>query len=158
MPGRIIIGIDPGKSGGIAFIERSGIRAEKMPDDAGIVEILQVAQANGEVMACMELVGGFAGQAQPGSAMFKFGDGYGFIRGACQALGIPLELVRPQQWQKGLGGLQGVKGVERKRALKAHAARLFPTAKVTLSTCDALLIARWASLNLTSPMPHEPTK
>jgi hypothetical protein len=80
--------------------------------------------------------------------MFRFGEGYGFVRAIPFAYRVRVELVRPQTWQAGIPGLAGKKGVERKRALKEHAARIFPDTKVTLSTCDALLIGDWARRNL----------
>jgi hypothetical protein len=77
--------------------------------------------------------------------MFNFGNGYGFIRGLLAANLIETHLVRPQTWQAGIPGLHGVKEKPaRKRLLKEHAARLFPTAKITLSTADALCIADYA--------------
>src|ERR1051325_2167282 len=56
-----------------------------------------------EIVCVLEEVNGFAGKAQPGSAMFKFGESFGFIKGGVQALGIRLVLVRPQVWQKAFG-------------------------------------------------------
>ena len=47
--------------------------------------------------------------------------------------------------QKGIPGLQGVKGADRKRAMKEHASRLYPNSKITLKTADALLIADFGS-------------
>jgi hypothetical protein len=96
-------------------------------------------------IAYMEQVGGFiAGNPAPGSAMFNFGDGYGYLRGILAALRVELRLVRPQVWQKGIPGIAGAVKGQRKRALKEHAARLFPHLKVTLKTADALCIADYA--------------
>src|SRR5690606_26138113 len=99
-----------------------------------------------------ELVGGYVGgKGNTGSSMFAFGDGYGYMRGLITAYHIPLHLVRPQTWQKGIPGLAGNEKPQRKRALKEHAGRLFPSLKgVTLKTCDALLIAEWGRRNLFS--------
>ena len=114
----------------------------------------------------LEEVSGFAGQGQPGSSMFKFGSGYGFLRGCAMALGYRLELVRPQKWQKSLGignastllpddfkardpaqqrALRAVAKREWKRKLLAHAERLYPCQRVTLATADALLILDYAT-------------
>lgn len=98
-----------------------------------------------EVSSCsLEKVGGYTGSGQPGSAMFKFGCNYGLIRMALTAAGIPFEEVVPRTWQKALG-IPPRKKTETKtqwkNRLKQKAQQLFPGAKVTLATADALLIA-----------------
>jgi hypothetical protein len=111
-------------------------------------EIRTAAGAEGgEVVCVLEEVGGFAGKAQPGSAMFRFGEHFGFVKGVVQALGIRLVLVRPQVWQKGFGlGTASSCGTksEWKNKLKAEAQRRFPELRVTLRTADALLILEYA--------------
>lgn len=145
-----ILGIDPGASGGIAEIYSNGIvAAYPMPDDADLREILHTfarsASMEGVRAVCfLELVSGYiAGKPAPGSAMFNFGDGYGYIRGLLAAFAIETHLVRPQTWQAGIPGARGVEKPARKRALKEHAARLFPSVKVTFKTADALCIAAY---------------
>lgn len=144
-----IIGIDPGANGGIAVIFEDGRSwAWSMPEDSDLIGVfrdLSTCEESVRVTAYLELVGGYIGKRQPGSAMFRFGESFGFLRGVLQALRIPTELVRPQEWQRGLPGVKGSEGPARKRLLREHAARLFPGIKVTLSTADALLIARWAT-------------
>ncbi len=80
--------------------------------------------------------------AMPGqgvTSMFTFGQGYGSLRMALIASGIPFEEVTPQRWQKEMACLtQGDKNVS-----KAKAQQLFPTVKVTHAISDALLIAEW---------------
>lgn len=144
-----ILAIDPGASGGIAELYPDGrVHAYAMPDDAdlrdGFEAFVQNAAREGhQVVALMELVGGYiGGNKLPGSAMFNFGSGYGYLRGLLAMLRVELRLVRPQEWQAGIPGVRGEKDKgNRKRALKEHAARLFPSEKVTLKTADALCIA-----------------
>jgi len=150
----LLIAIDPGASGAIA-VKWPGkpILVYPMPDDADLAEAVHgYACACGvegyEPVAYLEEVGGYIGKPQPGSSMFKFGSGYGFIRGVLAANRIKTVLVRPQTWQKGVSGVQSTKGPERKRALKEAAARLYPNIKVTLTNADALLIADYASKQL----------
>jgi hypothetical protein len=143
---KIILGIDCGSSGGIAIIGDGAVRTEDKLQESEIVDTLNTLctvanMEDFELVAYIEEVGGFIGKAQPGSAMFKFGRSFGFWLGVLASCRIKTVLVKPQAWQKGLSGLQGVKGAERKRALKEHACRLFPDMKVTLANCDALLIA-----------------
>ncbi|HEV7926093.1 MAG TPA: hypothetical protein VGR14_12095, partial [Verrucomicrobiae bacterium] len=100
-----------------------------------------------EVIAIVEEVGGYIGKAQPGSTAFKFGRNFGFILGVLQTLGIRVELVRPQKWQKALslGSATGCASkTEWKNKLKASAQRLYPHLKPTLATADALLILDYA--------------
>jgi hypothetical protein len=100
-----------------------------------------------DLVCVLEEVSGFAGKAQPGSAMFRFGEHFGFVKGVVQALGVRLVLVRPQLWQKGFGlGTASACGsrTEWKNKLKAEAQRRFPHLNVTLKTADALLILEHA--------------
>jgi hypothetical protein len=129
-----------------------------MPETQGdllalIREIKATADAECEpgrpsgLLCVLEEVSGFAGKAQPGSAMFRFGEHFGFVKGVIQALSIRLVLVRPQVWQKGFGlGTASACGskTEWKNKLKAEAQRRFPHLKVTLKTADALLILEYA--------------
>ena len=83
------------------------------------------------------------GKAQPGSAMFRFGEHFGFLKGVIQALEVRLVLVRPQVWQRGFGlGTASACASKTiwKNKLKAEAQRRFPHLNVTLKTADALLI------------------
>jgi hypothetical protein len=158
-----ILAIDPGASGGVAELYAGGkVTAETMPDDADMCELVALfalaSKIEGIRAVCyMELVGGFIkGNPAPGSAMFKFGNGYGYVRGLLAANRIEVHLVRPQTWQVGIPGVAGVKEQPaRKRALKEHAARLYPALKVTLATADALCIAAYARHDLMRAAPVE---
>jgi hypothetical protein len=149
---KVILAIDPGASGGMAVSAFGKISCHALPPTEGdrlelIRGFKQAADVEQVECECvLEQVGGFAGKRQPGSAMFKFGAGYGFLVGVVQALGIKLELVRPQVWQKafGLGTAAGcARKSEWKNKLKAEAQRRFPQLPVTLATADALLILEW---------------
>lgn len=154
-PAKIILAIDPGASGGMAWGAAEGGEAQSLPmpkTEGEVVEALRriVTGAGGpaNVTACIEQVGGFVRTegGQPGSAMFKFGRGFGLLLGACAALLVPVELVTPQRWQKGVaaGVRAGLSKADWKRKLKAQAERLFPGHRVTLATADALLMLAWA--------------
>lgn len=146
-----IIAIDPGANGGVAeFCE--GWPKPRLYGLKGLGEFLRLMSIDpqpAETLVVMELVGGFiAGRPAPGSAMFNFGRGFGQIEGAVQALGIRLELVRPQEWQKALRlgdkGKGPNAGAEWKRKLRDEAQRRYPGIDViTLKTADALLILDW---------------
>ena len=146
---RSVIAIDPGMSGGVAVRWFEKTDCWPMPETQGdllerLREIKTIAGLEGDELVCvLEEVSGFAGKAQPGSAMFRFGEHFGFIKGVVQALGIRLVLVRPQTWQKGFGlgtASACASKSEWKNKLKAEAQRRFPHLNVTLKKADALLI------------------
>ena len=163
------IAIDPGASGGIAWHDGAAHVAPMPPTDMDVRDlirsILQTAVHGGVETCHIEKVGGFIGGAgSPGSAMFGFGFGAGFIHGVLAAYEIPVLEVTPQRWQKALGlgtrqhvrpepgraytkeQLNGIRAqdarlkAEWKNKLKAEAQRRFPGLNVTLKTSDALLI------------------
>jgi len=133
----IIIGIDPGTSGGIASRVGDTTWVIKMPDSP--VEIAKEIQMfAGERGTCyLEKVHSMPGQGVVSS--FKFGRNLGVLEGILAALQIRLEWVTPQTWQKALGCMsKGDKNVTKRKALE-----LFPDIKVTHSTADALLICEY---------------
>lgn len=160
----IYIGIDPGSSGGIAVDNKGNISTKSMPNtDTEKIEFLSQFKEQ-KVSVMMEKVGGFIGlrekavnitcpfcrhgisykikEGDPGSSMFKFGDGVGFLRAACMALGYRYETVTPKSWQKvfNLFKTKYMGKQEWKSILKDKAQKLYPDIKVTLATADALLI------------------
>ena len=145
---RLLVGIDPGASGGIAWRFDGGLpAAERMPKtEEEVCEILtDLAYSANKPVAYLEQVGGYiAGRPAPGSRMFNFGRGYGVIRAALILAGYRIEDVTPVQWQKKLGIVLPPKGSskDRKNILKGVAIDRYPTLAddVTLCTADALLI------------------
>lgn len=143
-----ILAIDPGASGGIAWVMADGnLTCAPMPKTEGdTVDLLNAAIAQGCNVAYVEEVGGYCGAAMPGSAMFNFGRNFGFILGVLAARGIRVELVKPQKWQKhfGLGTVKESGGKTLwKNKLKAKSQQLFPHLDITLKTADALLILEY---------------
>lgn len=140
------IGIDPGVHGGIAVLSADGsvVEVAKMPTTP--MDLLDFLSKYKEDSFCvLERVGGMPGNG--GSAMFNFGKGYGHLQMALLALGIPTNDVTPNKWEKSFQlGSSGKYGkTEWKNRLKAKAQQLFPSLgrKITLATCDALLIAEY---------------
>lgn len=173
----LLIAVDPGASGGIAWLDpREGAQAVKTPaNDAGLLELCRtLARRSYEFYrsgprVAIELVGGYVKPpklkrvnpgipgsevvgiegGQPGSAMFKFGENAGLVRGMLLALGADVELVTPQKWQAPLFvKKRGTEKAQWKRILRDMAQRRFPNLKVTLATADALLLLHyWALRN-----------
>ena len=116
----------------------------KMPPTPNdIFEFLSRYKSGG--FCVLERVGGMPGNG--GSAMFNFGKGYGHLQMALLALGIPVEDVTPNKWEKAyqLGSSGKYSKTEWKNRLKSKAQQLFPSLgkKITLATCDALLICEY---------------
>jgi hypothetical protein len=149
----MILAIDPGASGGIAMLFKSGkLIVEPMPEtDKDIIDLvvdsLKCYQDDilpPEDRRCViEKVGGFAGKDMPGSRMFSFGRGVGFLHGVMMSLNFRIENPTPQAWIKVLAlGTRGtMTKTEWKNKLKQRAQQLFPQVNgITLKTADALLI------------------
>ena len=117
------LGIDPGVTGGIAFVYRGGlVEADDIPSVAGEVDVdalVRMIRSRQPInMAVIERVSAMPGQGV--SSTFKFGVAYGALRAAVAICNIPTHLVSPQKWKKHYG-LNADK--ERSRAL---AIRLWP--------------------------------
>ena len=99
---KIIIGIDPGKNGGIAVLDEDAnvIDIMKMPETPqdlldALSNYLPIEQQQTSI-CYLEKVGGMPGQS--GSAMFSFGRSYGHIEMALLASKIPTYEILPQRW------------------------------------------------------------
>jgi hypothetical protein len=142
----VYIGIDPGwAKGAIAVIDERGAVRDLMAVSKhswhDLASALAAWSAHGAV-AAIERVSAMPGQGV--SSTFKFGRGYGIAEGLLIGLGIQYEEVLPTAWQAGLGIDRGLKGQDRKRALKAVAQQRWPDLGITMETADAPLIAAWA--------------
>ena len=144
-----IIAIDPGASGGIAWIDGTGtVSAERMPEGmaAQCDRLRSIAAVLGSgAVAVIERVGGYMpGNAGPGAV--KFARHCGHLEAALYCLGVPVEQVSPATWMRICGplptGLDHKR--ERKNAIKDAVARRFPHLTITLSTADAAGILWWA--------------
>ena len=98
----MIVGIDPGQTGGIAGIQPTGgCVARPMPVTGKDIDGHAIAaelRALAPEVVILEKV--HAMPKQGVSSTFKFGMGFGLVIGVCEALGIPYRLVTPQSWKK----------------------------------------------------------
>jgi hypothetical protein len=139
MKPNLYLALDPGASGGIAFIPENGNPwAVKMPDsDKDLFDLLVATTVDYAPVAVLELVHSMPKQGV--SSSFTFGEGYGKLQMALIGAGIPFERVTPQKWQKALGCLtKGDKNVSKRKAQE-----LFPSIQITHAIADALLIAEY---------------
>lgn len=156
----VYLGVDPGASGGLALISKTGevLHYTSMPKTERDLWLWIIGMTDKflsfQIRAVIEKVGGYlsgqgegsGGGAANGSAMFKFGMSYGGLRMALIAAHIPFREVTPQTWQKKVGVIGRGKGETKttfKNRLKAMAQQIFPNEHITLATCDALLLAEY---------------
>ena len=155
-----IIGIDPGASGAVAILEKSGklVHVFDMPS----VELMAGGKAkrrvNPEMLAAelklyadqgatavVEQVGAMPGQGV--SSMFAFGESFGLAKGVLAGLRISTSTVTPSKWKKAMGVNAGKDGS------RAKAAQLWPSQAGEFKRvkddgrAEACLIAEWARLN-----------
>lgn len=186
-----LVALDPGVLGGLAVLINGEVTLHKMPETPrDLCDILDAAQSDSLLSATplkvyLEKVQGFIGEegGMPGSRAFTFGESFGIIQGIIVHAKIPYEMVRPQQWQKGLGlppcgrvrgtytpqmtneqvkseklrvgQINGRLKNDHKNRLKQLAQQFYPYQKVTLANCDSLLILQWAikTERMAEPIP-----
>lgn len=153
----ITLGIDPGLSGAIAFLDLAAGRLEvhdvptftlgrggKMKREVDTVGLARLIDAGGPIShAYVEQVGAMPGQGV--ASMFAFGKVFGIILGILAAGFVPLTLVTPQKWKRALG-VPAEKDGARARAsqlLPAHAA-LWTRVKDD-GRAEAAMIALWGA-------------
>lgn len=150
MPPRIIyIGIDPGKSGGLAvfrpWFNAQPIGAHKCPatslDMWTLLYNCHCNHPDSEVVVVLEKVTGFSGQAA--GRAFNFGVNYGQWLMALTGQQLPFVEVPPGRWQKHYGKMP--KGATaKKNRLKELAQQRFPQLEITHYIAAALLLAQYA--------------
>lgn len=166
---KLIIAIDPGASGGIAWRTGDGeTRVISIPETRrDCIDLLReiYEKWSSNCVAYIEKISPYI----PGggaTAMFHFGANVERMGCIIETLGIRLIEVPPKKWQQhfGLGKsdrISATKDMDKaqkkrvtahnakakgawKNKLKAEAQRRYPGIKVTLKTCDALLILDYA--------------
>jgi len=149
------IGIDPGKSGGICFIEDNRLRANKCPDSVqGMAElfkdILQDTSPK-DVFLYIEKVWAMPHDGK--SSIFTFGQNYGQWEGVIASFNIIPIYVTPSTWMKHHEVQKGLKKQERKNILKQMAQEFINSNNyisyqwkgvATLATADAIMLAKYA--------------
>tara|TARA_R110002020_G_scaffold80149_5_gene200139 strand:+ start:2458 stop:2988 length:531 start_codon:yes stop_codon:yes gene_type:complete len=148
----ISIGIDVGKSGGVAIIdsiksENAPITAVKCPETvADMSKLITWHKWDCRDLLCViEKVHSMPKQGV--KSMFTFGKNFGQWLGILAAFEIPYIEVTPQKWMKYYGAMPKDKK-ERKTHLKHLAQSLYPSINVTLYTADAILMAHYCKQEL----------
>ena len=143
-PFKKCIGIDPGKSGGIAVITDKTVQTHNCPrtveEMATLISICLNDVAAYRTKVLLEKVWAFPTDGKAG--LFTFGENYGQWQGILASHELEPVLVTPKMWQSHFDIKKGLKKEVRKRILKQMARDKCPsTKKITLKTADALLIA-----------------
>ena len=161
------IGIDPGLSGGIAYVDEDGTAAAwpMPPTHKEILDLLDWLSEN-ETLICVAMLERVGATPQMGVvSAFTFGKGYGALQMALAARHIPYDQVAPVKWQNVMEcrtpkDRRAELGHKDKNINKRRAENLFPRLKVTHATADALLLASYArriDRGLLPPIGEEPT-
>ena len=152
----LIIGIDPGISGSICFLNNGKIldviEMPIMTDGKKNKKQVNGSQVYNEVTkrikqfeknqirVVIEHVSAMPGQGV--TSMFNFGQSFGILKGICTAMQLPMYFVRPTKWKKYFNLLNSEKDASRTRAIE-----IFPYFSSQLSRkkdsnkADAILIA-----------------
>jgi len=116
-------GIDPGKHGAMCLKSGNKILIFDYHDLFQTACMLQEWQDEYDIHGVfLELVNNRPDDG--GTSAFRFGVNYGIWQGALAALGIPFQLIRPQEWRKGL--FNGMPGKTTKKQSLALARQMFP--------------------------------
>jgi len=136
----MIVAIDPGVSGGIAYEDGGTVHALPMPATLGdLADLIRILAADGPTFWLEELPK-FAGKMSASSMGVMFRN-FGRVEALIASARCRIEYITPQRWQKALNlGDKATHGNRWKAHLKGRAQVLFPQLDVTLKTADALLI------------------
>ena len=152
----LIIGIDPGISGSICFLDNGkildviempimtdGKKNKKQVNGSQVYNEVTKRIKNFEknqIRVVIEHVSAMPGQGV--TSMFNFGQSFGILKGICTAMQLPMYFVRPAKWKKYFNLLNSEKDASRTRAIE-----IFPYFSSQLSRkkdsnkADAILIA-----------------
>ena len=138
-----VVGIDPGKYGGIAVFEDGALAAAyKMPKlESDAAQLILRVCATAELVAIERVTGWIPGKCWNASRMFVMGWWMGGpLFAAYLAAGARVKKVMAFKWQRDLG----VSAKGDKSVLAEFAKPLFVTARFNKQVADAALIAWWA--------------
>ena len=162
-----IIGVDPGLTGALAFLNHHGLQAvhdiqtmikgngegavKNQIDPGALADILRAwlyGKDKNEIMVMIESQGPVrlpGNKILGGASSFSLAYTAGVIEGVVAALRLPHELVTPSVWKKALG--LTAKGPDKKALARAMAQRYYPEADIHRvrdhNRAEAILIARY---------------
>ena len=143
----MIVAIDPGASGGIAWFTRKRVidccKLAQTPMDI-FLQLRSLREGDKDVKCIMENVG-FYRPGNSATSAVKFARHCGHLDMALLALHYQIEMVTPSKWMRGFLGTVPKDKTERKNAIKIKCQQRLPYLgkKITLATSDALGILLW---------------
>ena len=140
----IYVGIDPGASGGMAWISPVGVQAIPFRDKDRIYEFWETLNEDRrQTRIVIEQV--HAMPAQGVSSTFTFGQNFGWWLGYLDAWGRHYDMVPPQRWQKALNCMTGGdKNISKGMAVKICSQHIGQHIRVTHTIADAICLAEYA--------------
>ena len=154
----LTIGIDPGISGAICFMEEGkiievidmpsmaeGKKNKKQVNGSQVFNEITKHIKNkesSEIKVVIEHVSAMPGQGV--TSMFNFGQSFGILKGICSAMNLSMYFVRPVKWKKHFNLINSSKDASRTKAIE-----IFPyfstnlSKKKNASKADAILIASY---------------
>lgn len=150
---KLIIGVDPGKSGAFAVLDEMGalLGVEDMPVVGPIISAVILDQLVhdyvdplGPVCPGHAVVEDVHSMPKQGvSSSFAFGRSLGVVEGVLAGQGWAITYVSPAKWKKAMG-LSADKGVSRRRAIETWPDKAKHFARVKDDgRAEAALIALW---------------
>ena len=153
MTEKIYIGIDPGATGAIAFLnpyDNALVKVFDFDDPEALSHLQWVAETSPSlVKAVIEKVNSMPGQGV--SSTFKFGENFGRWQGRLEALMLPFDYVTPQKWKKVMFD-SAAKSSDLKAMSVSRTLRIFPQMagflkrKKDHNRAEALLLAEYARI------------
>ena len=139
-----IVSLDPGAKGAAAFFHYGQLqKIISFHKGDWRTDLFLACKFEKPEIAVIEEVHSWSGQGV--KSMFSFGERNGEIKTILHLADIPIQLIRPQEWQRRLGLLRQGKAAHKELALK-----LFPQLKgVKEDIWDAVLIGYAAGLAAT---------
>ena len=154
----IIVGIDPGKQGGIAYLKNGRVYAGDMPQGvADIQDLLQSLKREDDVFVFLEKVNAYVGDSSaPGKNIniAKLLEQASALQTVLKIEKIPFVLVAAISWQSAMNLVDRRRNkapesvTEKKNRHKELAQKYYPHIKVTHKTSDALLILTFGKIKL----------
>jgi hypothetical protein len=141
---KLYAGIDPGVSGGLAVLWPDG----KIHSTCKLADRSTFLSAMGSPLELVILIERVWATPQMGvTSAFTFGNNFGWLTGVLDASGREYREITPKGWQREMGLIQSGgkigRNAEKKARNKELAVSLWPDARITNATADALLIAEY---------------
>jgi crossover junction endodeoxyribonuclease RuvC len=140
-----ILGVDPGVTGGIAFLFANRVVAEDIPTAGGEVDVDTLVRRVREMQPALAIIERANAMPKQGvSSTFKYGVAYGALRTVVALCNIPYRLVTPGKWKNHFG-LDRDKEKSRALAIQFRPGCGFFSRKKNHGRAEAALIARYGA-------------